>query len=134
MFIIIEIYTLYNYLWSVYFLSFSWLFFSSLFPLFLFFPFLFTKHSDSSFIFQSVSLRNLTHFKHHCLSQSHNSFQKRMLTEWLWFFLCIHFLFSHYFIKKHPSLFIQLFFFSISKSWWRFTKTETFKHWLYSHK
>ena len=60
------------------------------------FPSTFLKNSNNAFIiFQSVVfLRNWIHFKHHCLCQSHNSFQKRTPSKLLLDFLSLYILSS----------------------------------------
>ena len=92
-------------------------FFSSLFFSFLFFSFHLSQKGatmNAFIIFQSVIyLWNSAHFKYVTGCVNHVidwiKTNKRTLFERLYVFLCIYFLFSHYFIKKHQSLFEQHF-------------------------
>ena len=110
----------------VFFIFFSFLFFIFIsFPFsFLFFP-LFTKILP--IIFKSVLfLWNSTHFYYHCLCQSRNSFQKQKTDITVMrLSLYILSLLSLIYLKE-SSIVVQATFFTISKSRWKFIKTEMF--------
>ena len=101
MFGISKIYTLFNHIWCVCFLSFAF-FHNSPFP----FLFTFLKNTDNAFIiFQSIIfLRNSTHSKHLYLCQSRYSFRKRKKKEhWMIMSLYMYILFTCYCDKKNVS-------------------------------